>query len=136
APQQVVEALLVLSVLELVVRRPAIVDHGAVVVESQDGLGHGTAAGRVDDVGGRLRADQRVQPGRVTAHAPAGLVGHYPLRLTHGLTDGLVDWLAAGGGPQDGVDAPTTTEGDAEQAPQAAGHFAVRQPALLIEFDD
>src|SRR5262249_12336358 len=60
----------------------------------------------------------------------------YPLGLSHGLTDGLVDWLAAGGGPQDGVDAPATTEGDAEQAPQAAGHFAVRQPALLIEFDD
>ena len=50
----VVEALLVLGLLELVVRRPAVVDHGAVVVEAQDGLGHGTAAARVDDVSGGL----------------------------------------------------------------------------------
>ena len=39
APQQVVEALLVPGVFELVVRRPAVVDHGAVVVEAQDGRG-------------------------------------------------------------------------------------------------
>ena len=56
----VIEALLVLGAHELVVRRPTVVDHGAVVVEPQDGLGHGTAAGRVDDVSSSLRSDQRV----------------------------------------------------------------------------
>jgi len=45
APQQVLQTLLVPGVLELVVRRPAVVDHGAVVIEPQDGLGHGAAAG-------------------------------------------------------------------------------------------
>ena len=39
APQQVVEALLVPRVLELVVRRPTVVDHGAAVVEPENGLG-------------------------------------------------------------------------------------------------
>ena len=92
APQQVVEALLVLRLLELVVRRPTVVDHGAVIVEPQDGRRHGAAAGRVDDVGGNLRPDQGVQPGGVPANPPAGLVGHHPRRLAHGLADGLVDW--------------------------------------------
>jgi hypothetical protein len=124
------------GVLELVVRRPAVVDHGAAVVEPQDGLGHGTAAGRVDDVGGDLRPDQRMQPGRVPTHAPAGLVGHHPVGLTHGLADGLVDRLAPGGGPQDGVGAAAPTEPNAEEALQAAGDLAVREPALLVEFDD
>ena len=128
--------MLVAGILELVVRRPAIVNHGAIVVESQDGLGHGTAAGRVDDVSGGLRSDQRVQPGRVSAHPPAGLIGHDPVGLTHGLADGLVDRLAASSGPQDGVDAATPTEGDAEQASQAAGDLAMREAALLVEFDD
>ena len=75
----VVEALLVAGVLELVVRGPAVVDHGAVVVEAQDGLGHGAAAGWVDDVSGGLRPDQCVQPGGVPAHAPAGLIRNNPV---------------------------------------------------------
>jgi hypothetical protein len=37
------------GVLELVVRGPAVVDHRAVVVEPQDGFGHGAATGGVDD---------------------------------------------------------------------------------------
>src|SRR6516164_5460083 len=73
APQEVVETLLVAGVLELVVRRPAVVDHGAVVVRSHEGLGHGAAAGRVDDVSRRLRADQRMQPGGQAAYPPTGL---------------------------------------------------------------
>src|SRR5262249_36318280 len=136
AAQQVVEALLVPGVLELVVRRPAVVDHGAVVVEAQDGLGHGTAARRVDDVSGGLRADQGVQPRGVSAHAPAGLIGHHPVGLSHGLTNGLVDRLATTSGPQDGVDAATATELDTKQALQAARDLAVRQATLFVEFDD
>src|SRR5262249_34755750 len=104
-----VEALLVPGVLELVVRRPAIMDHGAVVVESQDVLSHGTAARRVDDVSGGLGADQRVQPGWVSAHAPAGFIGHHPVGLSHSLADGLVDRLATSSGPQDGMDAAAAT---------------------------
>jgi hypothetical protein len=34
------------------------------------------------------------------------------------------------------VDAAATTEGDAEEAGQAAGDLAVRQAGLLVEFDD
>src|SRR5262249_33623956 len=49
---------------------------------------------------------------------------------------GLVDRLAAGGGPQHRVDAASPTEADAEEAFQAAGDLAVREPALLVEFDD
>jgi hypothetical protein len=67
APQQVVEALLVPGALEPVVRRPAVVDHRADIVEPQDGLGDGAAAGRMNDVRGGLRPDQGVQPGRVPA---------------------------------------------------------------------
>src|SRR5262249_52049709 len=128
--------LLVPGILELVVRRPAIVDHSAVVVEPQDSLGHGTAAGRVNDVSRGLRPDQRVQPGRVSAHPPSGLVGHDPVGLAHGLADGLVDRLAAGGGPQHGVDAAAPAEPNAKEALQAASDLAVRQAAVLVEFDD
>src|SRR6516165_4681201 len=99
APQEVVETLLVPGVLELVVRRPAVVDHGAVVVGPQDGLGHAAAAGRVDDVSRGLRPDQRVQPRGEPAHPPAGLIGHDPVGLTYGLADGLVDRLTASSGP-------------------------------------
>src|SRR5262249_22319096 len=52
-PQDVLQALLVAGVLELVVWGPAVVDHGAAVVEPQDGHGHATAAARVE-------ADRRV----------------------------------------------------------------------------
>jgi hypothetical protein len=62
-PEEVLHTLPVPGVLELVVRRPAVADHGAAVGEAQDGLGHGAAAGRVDDVGGGPRPDQGVQPG-------------------------------------------------------------------------
>jgi hypothetical protein len=34
------------------------------------------------------------------------------------------------------VDAAAAAQVDAEQAPQAAGDLAVREPALLVEFDD
>ena len=44
AAQQVVKTLLMVGILELVIRGPAVVDHRAVVVEPQDGRGHGTAA--------------------------------------------------------------------------------------------
>src|SRR5262249_35809888 len=97
---------------------------------------HCTAAGRVDDVSRGLGSDQGVQPGGVSAHSPAGLVGHYPVGLTHGLANGLIDRFAAGGGPQDGVDAAAAAEVDAEQAGEAADHLAVGESALLIEFDD
>src|SRR5262245_22167646 len=131
-----VEALLVRGALELVVGRPAVVDHDAVVAEPQDGLGDVPAAGRVDDVSGGPGPDHGVQPRRASAHAPAGLVGHHPVRLPHGLSDGLIGRLAAGGGPENGVDAAATTERDAEEALQAAHDLAVRQAALLVEFDD
>src|SRR5262249_18725225 len=98
-PQQVVEALLMQGFLELVVRRPTVVNHGAIVVESQDVLGHDTAARRVDDVSGGLRADQRVQPGWVSANPPTAFIGHHPVGLSHRLADGLIHWLATASGP-------------------------------------
>jgi hypothetical protein len=77
-------------VLELVVKRSTVVDHGAAVVEPENGLGHGTAAGRVDDIRCGLRSHQRVQPGGVSTHPPSRLVGHDPLGLAHRLSGGLV----------------------------------------------
>jgi hypothetical protein len=56
--------------------------------------------------------------------------------LTHGLADGLIDRLAAGGGPQHGVDTAAPTERNTEEALQATGDLAVRQTALLVEFND
>src|SRR5262249_24711393 len=102
----------------------------------QDGLGHAPAAGRVDDVSGGLWSDQGVQPGRVSAHPPAGLIGNHPVRLTDGVADGFVDRLATSSGPQDGVGAAPATERDTEKALKAAGDLAVRQAGLLVEFDD
>src|SRR5438270_13074467 len=98
------QALLMSGLVEAVVGRPAVVDHGAGVIEPQDVRSHVTAARRVDDVSRGLRADQRMQPSGEPAHPPAGLIGHNPVALTYALADGLVDRLAAGGGPQDGVD--------------------------------
>jgi hypothetical protein len=77
-----------------------------------------------------------VEPGGVAADPPAGFVGYDPFGLPQRLANALIDWLAAGGGPQHGVGAAATTERDAEQALQAAGDLAVRQPTLLVEFDD
>src|SRR5262249_62060899 len=134
--KRVLEAVLVAGVVELVVRGPAVVDHGAVVVEPQDGLGHAPAAGRVDDVCGGLRPNQGMQPGGVPTHAPAGLIRNNPVRLTHGLPDGLVGRLAASSGPQHGLHAAAAAERDAEEAFQALGDLAVREPALLVEFND
>src|SRR5690242_21112892 len=131
-----VEALLMQGLLELVIRGPAVVDHDAVVVQSQDVLGHATAACRVNDVSRGLRADQRVQPGRVSSDSPSGFIGHHPVGLSHRLPDGLIDRLAAACGAQDGMYAAAATEPDTEKALQAASDFAVRQTTLLVEFDD
>jgi hypothetical protein len=53
-----------------------------------------------------------------TPHAspPTRLIGHNPVGLAHGLPDGLVNWFAARGGPQYGVDAAAATKGDTEEA--------------------
>jgi hypothetical protein len=124
------------GVLELIVRRPDVVNHRAGIVEPRDGLGHSAAAGRVDDVRSCVRSDQRVQPGGQAAYPPTCLIGHHPVGQTHDLSDGLIDRFAAGDGPQDGMDAAAATEPDTEEAPQAAGDLVVRQAALLIEFED
>src|SRR5262249_297315 len=55
---------------------------------------------------------------------------------SHRLPDGLIDWLAAGSGAQDGVDAAAATEPDTKQTLQAACDFAVRQATLFVQFDD
>jgi hypothetical protein len=52
------------------------------------------------------------------------------------MPDGLVDRLAASSGSQNSVDAAAATESDTKQALQAARDFAVRESALLVEFDD
>src|SRR4029450_12792409 len=48
----------------------------------------------------------------------------------------FVDRLAAGGGPQHGLNAAAATERDTEKTLQTAGDLAVRQAALLVEFND
>src|SRR5262249_1318927 len=111
----VLQALLMMSIDEAVVRRPAVVDQGAVVIEAQAGLGHGSVGGGGDEGSGGLWPDQGVQPGRVPAPPPARLIGHNPVGLTHGLADGLVDRLAAGRRPQHGLNTATATERDAKQ---------------------
>src|SRR5262249_24705196 len=63
-------------------------------------------------------------------------VRHHPVGLPQVLAYRFVDRFAASSGPQHDVDATATTERDAEEALQAAGDFAVRQAALLVEFND
>lgn len=77
---------------------------GTTHVTRQRGVATGHVAGNVRS---GLRADQRMQPGGVPAHAPTGLVGHDPTGLTQALADRLGGRLTAGGGPQHGVDAAT-----------------------------
>jgi hypothetical protein len=62
--------------------------------------------------------------------------GYYPVGSSHRLADGLIDRLAACSGPQDDMDAASTTEADTKQALQAARDFSVRHAALLVEFDN
>jgi hypothetical protein len=69
-------------------------------------------------------------------HPPARLVGHDLFGLRYRLANALVNRLATGGGPQDGVDAAATVERDLEEALQAAGDLAVGQAGLLVKFDD
>src|SRR5262249_41368555 len=78
--------------------------------------------------------NQGVQPGGVSAHAPARLVGYDPFGLPHRLANALIDRLAAGGGAQHDVNTATTTERDTEKTLQAAGDLAVRQAGPLVEF--
>src|SRR5262249_28105526 len=72
----------------------------------------------------------------MSAHPPARLVGYDPFGLPHRLANVLIDRLAAGGGPQNGGPAARPPERDAKKALQTAHDLAVRQAALLVEFDD
>src|SRR2546428_3205992 len=94
AAQRVLEALLMPRLLELVVRRPAIMDQHARVRSLEDAHGHG--AGTVADrVYGSAAGHQRVQPSRAAANAPAGLVEHYLPGPPYGCTESLVGRLQA-----------------------------------------
>ena len=103
---------------------------------STEQFSYSTSARWVEDINGGPRTDQGVQPDRVSSDPPARLIGHHPIRPNHRLADGLLDRLAAGSSPEDRVDAAAATEVDTEKAFQAASDFAVRQTALLVEFDD
>src|SRR5262249_7748292 len=56
--------------------------------------------------------------------------------LTRGLPDGLVGRLAASRGPHHGLHTAAAAERDAEEAFQALGDLAMREPTLLVEFDN
>src|SRR5437764_1185464 len=105
APQEVPEALLVLGGKKVVVRRPAVVDHHAGIVQAEHTFSNGARARRVNDVGGRVGADQAVQPGVFAADMPAGFIEHGPGRFLDGFTDARVDWLATPRRAQDDMGA-------------------------------
>jgi hypothetical protein len=124
------------SLLKVIVGRPAVVNHHARIVCTDKALGYSTRASRVDDVGGRLGAYQRMQPGTQAADMTASFVGDDPRRLPDALTDRVVNRLAAPCRSQDGVDTASRRQGDAEQARQDAADLAVRQARLLVQLDD
>ena len=136
ASQEVGQTLLVLGFGEVIVGRPAVVDHDAGVVGAQDTPGRFARARGVDDVDGGVGSDQGVQPGFVAADVPAGLVQGGPGRLLHGLADRSVNRFGTPRCPQDDVRAATARQTDAEQAVQDAANLAVGHATLLVEFDD
>ena len=103
AAEQMSQALLMPGLREGVVGRPAVVDHDAGVVQAEQAFADDAGAGRVDDVGGRVGADQAMQPGVDAADVPAGLVEHGPRRFLDRLTDGGVDRLGPPGRAEDDV---------------------------------
>src|SRR6185295_14972347 len=131
-----VEALLMEGVCEIVVDRPAIVDHLACIVAAEDAGGDGAGTGRVNDVGSGLFADDGVEPGLGAADVPTGFVGHDPRSGFDGCADFLVDRLGAPGGAEHDLDAAATRDRDAEEGFEDAADLAVRHAGLLVELDD
>src|SRR5436190_1885581 len=62
APQEMPKTLLMVGVEKVVVRRPAVVNHQAGVIEAEHALGRFAGARRIDDIGGRVFANQAMQP--------------------------------------------------------------------------
>ena len=72
---QMTHALLMKGPSELVVHAPAVMHERARPIEPEQLFGRFMTAGRIDHVTGRTRADEGVQPGRATPHAPTRFVG-------------------------------------------------------------
>ena len=136
APEQMSEALLMLGIRKVVVRRPAIVNHDAGVIEAKNALGRFAGTRRIDDIGSGVFANQSVQPGILAADMPARFVEDGPRRCLDGVANILVDRLAAFGGTQDDMGAAAARQADAEQRLKNAADLAVRHAGLLVEFDD
>ena len=117
--EQMLQTLLMASVLELVVGGPTIVNQETTVVQPEKAFGHGATAGGIDLIGGGIDSDHAMQPSAPAADTPAGLVGHGPRRLPDGGTNHLVYRFAALGGPQDSMHRATGGEADTEQVLQA-----------------
>src|SRR6266542_2635223 len=130
------KALLMLGIWKVVVRRPAVVNHNAGVIETKHAFGRFAGARRIDDIGGGVFADQSVQPGILAADVPAGFVEHGPGRCLDGFTDVLVDRLATLGRAQDDMRTAAARQANAEQRLKDAADFAVRHAGLFVEFDD
>ena len=90
AAAQVVEALLVVGPEEPVIGRPAVMDHHAIIVCSDNRFGDLVPAPDVDVIQRHPGRDESVHPGELAADAPAGLVGYDPRGYGHGGEDSLI----------------------------------------------
>jgi hypothetical protein len=129
------QALLMPGQREIIVRRPAVVNHDAIIVASQDTLGHLAAARRIDGIDGALGTDERMQPGELATQTPAGFVQDGPVGVGQRRAQLGIDRFTALGGTQHGVGRTAAAQVDAEQTLQDTGYLAVRQAGLLVEFD-
>ncbi len=118
-------ALLVPGLGETVVRRPAVADQVASVVEAEQCFGRPMVAVGIDDVGRGPRADEAMQPGGQSTDPPASLVGPDPVGTADRLTDRLIDRSAASAGPQEDVGHAAARQGDAEQVAERPGDLAL-----------
>ncbi len=132
-PLQVRQALLMSGLRELVVHAPAVMHQSARPVEAQQLLGRFTAPRRINHITRFPSADERMQPGRPAAHAPAGLVGHDLRRAADIVAQLFIRRLATLGraGNRSGTGAPRDGQ-LLEQRPQQLHALAVRQAELLV----
>ncbi len=135
APDEMSQTLLMSGFQKLVVRRPAIVDHGSRIVGPQDLRSDLEAAAWPDHISGGLCGHKRPEPLEKTGNLPAGFVRIDDRALAHHNQNRPVDIATALGRSQHDLGRTAPRKRHAKGVHEKARNLAMGKSQFLVQLD-